>query len=45
MEHVSWEEWFRTFDERNLNFIYHEQTSDGSRSNFSRLENPDREDA
>lgn len=45
LEHVSWEEWFRTFDERNLNFIYQEQTSDGSQSNFFRLENPDREDA
>ena len=45
LEEVSWEEWFRTFDERGLNFIYQEQRSDGSDSNFFRLENPDREDA
>lgn len=42
---VSWEEWFRTFDDRGLNFIYQEHKSDGSESNFFRLENPDREDA
>jgi hypothetical protein len=42
---VSWEEWFRAFDERGLNFIYQEQQSDRSDSHFFRLENPDREDA
>lgn len=42
---VSWDEWFRTFDARNLNFIYQEHKADGSTSNFFRLENPDREDA
>jgi hypothetical protein len=42
---VSWEEWFSTFDSRRLNFIYQEQTSDGTQSNFFRLENPEREDA
>lgn len=45
LREVSWEEWFRTFDERRLNFIYQEQRTDGSQSNFFRLENPDREDA
>ncbi|WP_411373965.1 Rho termination factor N-terminal domain-containing protein [Arthrobacter sp. MPF02] len=42
---VTWEEWFDTFDARRLNFIYQEQRSDGSQSNFFRLENPEREDA
>lgn len=42
---VSWEDWFATFDARRLNFIYQEQRSDGSESNFFRLENPEREDA
>jgi hypothetical protein len=42
---VSWEEWFKTFDDRRLNFIYQEQRTDGSQSNFFRLENPEREDA
>ncbi|NKX56373.1 Rho termination factor N-terminal domain-containing protein [Arthrobacter mobilis] len=45
LRQVSWEEWFKTFDERGLNFIYQEQRSDGQQSNFFRLENPGREDA
>jgi hypothetical protein len=45
LEHVGWDEWFATFDERELNFIYQETRSDGSQSNFFRLENPHREDA
>jgi len=45
LEHVEWDEWFKTFDERRLNFIYQETRSDGSESNFFRLENPGREDA
>ena len=45
LREVSWEEWFKTFDERRLNFIYQEQRTDGTQSNFFRLENPDREDA
>ncbi|MGW4589713.1 Rho termination factor N-terminal domain-containing protein [Amycolatopsis thermoflava] len=45
LRHVEWDEWFATFDQRRLNFIYQEERSDGSPSNFFRLENPDREDA
>jgi hypothetical protein len=45
LRHVSWDEWFGTFDTRKLNFIYQEERSDGSQSNFFRLESPDREDA
>ncbi|MFL6121317.1 Rho termination factor N-terminal domain-containing protein [Actinophytocola sp.] len=45
LRHVDWDEWFATFDQRRLNFIYQEERSDGSPSNFFRLENPDREDA
>lgn len=45
LKKVSWDEWFKTFDDRGLNFIYQEQRSDGGQSNFFRLENPDREDA
>ncbi|PSK64190.1 hypothetical protein B0E53_03867 [Micromonospora sp. MH33] len=41
---ISWEEWFRTFDERRLNFIYQEERSSGKQGNFFRLEGPDRED-
>jgi hypothetical protein len=45
LQHIEWDEWFRTFDERKLNFIYQEKKSDGSQSNFFQLENPEREDA
>ena len=45
LRHITWEEWFTTFDERKLNFIYQEERSDGRQSTFFRLENPDREDA
>jgi hypothetical protein len=45
LTHIEWDEWFRTFDERKLNFIYQEKKSDGSQSNFFQLENPEREDA
>jgi hypothetical protein len=45
LEEVSWNEWFGTFDARNLNFVYQEHKSDGKQSNFFRLDNPDREDA
>ena len=44
LRHVSWDEWFATFDERRLNFIYQETRSDGSTSNFFQLDNPGRED-
>lgn len=45
LRQVSWEEWFATFDDRGLDFIYQEERSDGKQSNFFRLENPEREDA
>lgn len=38
---VSWDEWLSTFDERRLNFIYQERQTEGNRSNFFQLENPD----
>lgn len=44
LREVSWEEWFRTFDDRRLNFLYQEEKKDGSQSMFFRLESPDRED-
>jgi hypothetical protein len=45
LRHISWDEWFATFDERGLNFLYQEERKDGRQSNFFRLENPEREDA
>jgi Rho termination factor, N-terminal domain len=44
LRHVSWDEWFATFDTRRLNFLYQEERKDGNQSNFFRLESPDRED-
>jgi hypothetical protein len=45
LQHVSWDEWFDTFDARKLNFLYQEERKDGNQSNFFRLESPEREDA
>lgn len=44
LQHVEWDEWFGTFDDRGLRFIYQETLKDGSTSNFFRLENPARND-
>lgn len=44
LREVSWDEWFRTFDERGLRFIFQEHTRDGNDSNFFRLENPHRDE-
>ena len=44
LQEVSWDDWFKTFDDRNLRFIYQEHKKDGSQSNFFRLESPHRED-
>jgi hypothetical protein len=45
LREVSWDDWFATFDERRLNFIYQQERTDRRQSNFFQLENPDREDA
>ena len=44
LEDISWEDWFRAFDERNLTFKFQEHTKDGTPSNFFVLDNPNRED-
>lgn len=44
LEHVSWDDWFDTFDQRGLKFIYQEHRKDGAESNFFRLVNPDPKD-
>lgn len=43
LRQITWDEWFRTFDERRLNLIYQEELRDGRQSNFFRTESPDRE--
>lgn len=44
LKETSWDEWFRTFDERHLVFLFQEHKADGKLSNFFQLDNPERED-
>lgn len=37
LQAISWDDWFRAFDENNLALVYQETTSDGERSNFNKL--------
>lgn len=37
---MSWGDWFRTFDDRNLVFLFQEEKRDGTQSNFFRFDNP-----
>jgi hypothetical protein len=37
LEPVSWEQFFDKFDERNLAFLYEEETAGGQRSNFNKM--------
>ncbi len=44
LQEVSWDDWFRTFDDRELLFLFQEYKKDGSPSNFFKLNSPYRED-
>ena len=37
LEEISWEEWYKTFQERNLAFLYQEETAGGKESRFFKL--------
>lgn len=37
LEPISWEEFFRKFDENNLKFLYQEKTADGKISRFNKF--------
>lgn len=37
LEEISWEDWFKTFDDRNLAFLYQEETAGGKESRFFKL--------
>jgi hypothetical protein len=37
LEHISWEEWFKGFDQHRLALIVQDTTADGKRSNFNKL--------
>ncbi len=45
LEEVDWDKWFKTFDDRDLVFLYQEHLKNGNQSNFFRFDNPNREDA
>lgn len=45
LEVIGWDDWFKSFDERELVFVYQEHKSDGAPSNFFQLDNPEREGA
>ncbi len=45
LQHISWDDWFRSFDTRDLVFVYQETTRDGTQSNFFRFDSPHREEA
>ena len=45
LQEVSWDEWFKTFNDRQLVFIFQEHKKDGTMSNFFRFDSPLREDA
>lgn len=44
LQPVSWEAWRRTFESRDLVFVYQETKADGTQSNFFILDSPERED-
>lgn len=37
LEEISWDEWFRKFEESDYAFVYQETTAEGGTSNFNRL--------
>ena len=37
LEPISWDEWFKKFDESNLALVYQETTARGEKSNFNKL--------
>ena len=41
LEPITWEEFFKAFDENKLAFLYQEETKDGKESRFSKLINRD----
>lgn len=45
LENISWEEFFKTFDERNLSFLYQEETKDGGKSRFFKFVNKDKKNS
>lgn len=45
LQHIGWDEWVRSFDERQLVFVFQERKANGDTSNFFILDSPERDDA
>jgi hypothetical protein len=43
LQEVAWDDWFRSFDDRRLVFLYQEHLKNGNPSNFFQLDSPERE--
>jgi hypothetical protein len=43
LEHVTWDQWFQTFDDRQLVMIFQEHMENGRQSNFFHFNSPFRE--
>ncbi len=37
LQHIEWDEWFSTFDDNNLGFLYQEEKASGEDSTFFKL--------
>lgn len=44
LECIPWADWLATFEDRHLLFLFQERLKNGGRSNFFRLDDPERED-
>ena len=44
LEEISWDDFFKAFEENNLAFLYQEKTKDGKQSRFSKLVDRDSKD-
>jgi hypothetical protein len=42
LEPISWDEWFKTFDEQGLALLYQDRKADGEDSTFAKLVRRDR---
>lgn len=42
LQAISWDDWFRTFDERELVFLFQEHQRAGNERNVFHLDSPDR---
>ena len=45
LREVDWDQWLKTFKDRNLVFLFQEHKKSGEMSNFFRFDSPSREDA